>query len=82
MAVSMTRRAMDEMGDNGETPLTWTGEYLFTGNALEDGARLLWVYIDSSVPSAGYGEWARIIPDGGGLISTEDPLGDPEGTGE
>ena len=74
--IAETRQFLDDMGDNGETPLSYHGLFVVTGNA--DGEETLWVYIDSSVPGAGMGSYMARI-EGIGTIQTADPISDPTG---
>ena len=64
--VRATEDFMSEMGDD-ETPITWFGEI-----RVHNGVR--WVYIDSSVPGSGYGQWNAKI--NGVIHSEEDPFGE------
>jgi len=67
------RDNLREMGDD-ETPVKFSGQYAILGHVddlgVEDDRRLI-VFLDSSVPGAGYGEWYGENADGE-MISSDD----------
>lgn len=68
-AVLGVKEGLAASGDT-ETPVTWTGQWVMVGGEEGRAPRVI-VYLDTSVPGAGYGEWFGTNASGE-VVSSED----------